>query len=389
MDSLRNYFSEVATILVKSDRPLIMDVNGITAAQQVVASSSGAMLTSVFTTPLDVVKVRLQSQVKGLQQEVCAVCYTAFLGHHDCHVIDSAAGRAAIPRNTPSPRFNGTLDTLLKVSRQEGVRSLWAGLPPTLLMVVPSTVLYFTTYEQIKYRLSLSRHKDTVLVPILAGAVARVCAVSVVSPVELIRTKLQSEKLSYRYLQKAVTAMVKQDGILSLWRGWGPTVLRDVPFSCVYWLCYETFKKKVKERQVDHDLPFIWAFACGATAGTIAGVFTLPFDVVKTHRQIELGQMLTANRDQATHKPTTNTLGLVMKLFRERGITSLFSGVAPRIGKVAPSCAIMISSYEFFKSFFRKRNLEKDRDEGPISVPHRTALNVDRDFAESTNIKEV
>ena len=26
--------------------------------------------------------------------------------------------------------------------------------------------------------------------------------------------------------------MVKQDGILSLWRGWGPTVLRDVPFSC-------------------------------------------------------------------------------------------------------------------------------------------------------------
>ncbi|GAU95566.1 hypothetical protein RvY_07165 [Ramazzottius varieornatus] len=387
MDSFGSYFTDVSAILLKPDTPLIMNVNGITPAQQIIASSTGAMLTSVFTTPLDVVKVRLQSQVKGLQQEVCAVCYTAFLGHHDCHVIDGAAGRAAIPRSSPTPRFNGTLDTLVKVSRQEGVRSLWAGLPPTLLMVVPSTVLYFTTYEQIKYRLSLSRHKDSVFVPILAGAVARVCAVSVVSPVELIRTKLQSEKLSYRYLQKAVSATVKQDGILSLWRGWGPTVLRDVPFSCLYWLCYETFKSKVKERHADDDLPFVWAFACGATAGTIAGVATLPFDVVKTHRQIELGQMLSANRDKVSCKPITSTLGLMMKLFRERGITSLFSGVAPRIGKVAPSCAIMISSYEFFKGFFRRKNLEKGRDEAPVAVQRRVGRPTDDGMGKTVNIE--
>lgn len=127
MDSFRSYFADVSAILLTPDRPLIMDVNGITPAQQIIASSTGAMLTSVFSkllnqlfgfstnslsfaaTPLDVVKVRLQSQVKGLQQEVCAVCYTAFLGHHDCHVIDGAAGRAAIPRSIPTPRFNGTL----------------------------------------------------------------------------------------------------------------------------------------------------------------------------------------------------------------------------------------------------------------------------------------
>lgn len=54
---------------------------------------------------------------------------------------------------------------------------------------------------------------------------------TVISPLELIRTKLQSQQLSYRELRVCIRSAVAQDGWLSLWRGWGPTVLRDVPFS--------------------------------------------------------------------------------------------------------------------------------------------------------------
>jgi len=42
-------------------------------------------------------------------------------------------------------------------------------------------------------------------------------------------------------------------------------------------------------------------------------------------------------------------------------VTFSISGLTPRIIKVAPACAIMISSYEFFKAFFRQRNLERDK----------------------------
>lgn len=56
-------------------------------------------------------------------------------------------------------------------------------------------------------------------------------AVTVISPLELIRTKMQSRQLSYRELRVCIQSAVAQDGWLSLWRGWGPTVLRDVPFS--------------------------------------------------------------------------------------------------------------------------------------------------------------
>lgn len=56
-------------------------------------------------------------------------------------------------------------------------------------------------------------------------------AVTVISPLELIRTKMQSRQLSYRELGLCIQSAVAQDGWMSLWRGWGPTVLRDVPFS--------------------------------------------------------------------------------------------------------------------------------------------------------------
>ena len=52
-----------------------------------------------------------------------------------------------------------------------------------------------------------------------------------ISPLELLRTKMQSQRLSYGELGACVRSAVAQDGWMSLWRGWGPTVLRDVPFS--------------------------------------------------------------------------------------------------------------------------------------------------------------
>ena len=46
---------------------------------------------------------------------------------------------------------------------------------------------------------------------------------------------------------------------------------------------------------------------------------------------------------------------LVYEIGRSEGLGALFAGVVPRVAKVAPSCAIMISTYEFGKSFFRRR----------------------------------
>lgn len=48
---------------------------------------------------------------------------------------------------------------------------------------------------------------------------------------EVIRTKMQSEILSFKDLKKSVHVSIKQDGVFSLWRGLNATFLRDIPFS--------------------------------------------------------------------------------------------------------------------------------------------------------------
>ena len=58
-----------------------------------------------------------------------------------------------------------------------------------------------------------------------------VWAASIISPVELVRTKMQSEQLTYKAVAEAIRNTINHNGVLSLWKGLGPTLLRDVPFS--------------------------------------------------------------------------------------------------------------------------------------------------------------
>jgi len=122
---------------------------------------------------------------------------------------------------------------------------------------------------------------------------------------------------------------------------------------------------------------FLVNFGSGAIAGSVASTVTLPFDVIKTIKQIEMGE-----KDIMEVKPGTSraypvpankrvsslsgrsrgNMAIAKELVREQGAKGLFAGLIPRLLKVAPACAIMISSYEFCKAFFRQQNSERDRD---------------------------
>lgn len=320
--------------------------NGLTPVQQMMASCTGAVITSLFVTPLDVVKIRLQAQQKAFMSNKCFL-YCNGLMDHLCPCGNG--GETSWYQRTS--HFSGTIDAFAKITRTEGLRSLWSGLPPTLIMAVPSTVIYFTSYEQISYWLKKSLGTTDYIpwVTVLSGAVARIGSAVAISPLELIRTKMQSKKLSYKDVSIAIRLLVYHKGYLSLWKGLGPTLLRDVPFSCIYWSQYEFFKHRCNQQRPG----FGFSFIAGALSGMVAGVVTLPFDVVKTHRQIELGE-----REIYTDHPRkcSSTYSILKKIYRESGVRALFTGIVPRISKVAPACAIMISTYEFGKAFFRRYN---------------------------------
>lgn len=97
-------------------------------------------------------------------------------------------------------------------------------------------------------------------------------SVTVISPLELIRTKLQSQKQSYRELRACIRSAVEADGWLSLWRGWGPTLLRDVPFSAMYWYNYEQGKAWMCERYNTTEPTLAITFLCGAASGSVSSL---------------------------------------------------------------------------------------------------------------------
>ncbi|CAJ1062233.1 solute carrier family 25 member 40 [Xyrichtys novacula] len=252
--------------------------------------------------------------------------------------------------------FSGTLDAFLKIIRNEGLKSLWSGLPPTLVMAVPATVIYFTCYDQLCAALKLRMGDYAQEAPLVAGAVARVGSATVISPLELIRTKLQSQKQSYRELTACIRSAVETEGWLSLWRGLGPTLFRDVPFSAMYWYNYEKSKLWLCEHYNTREPTFTITFLSGALSGSIASIVTLPFDVVKTRRQVELGELQARN---LSHEVSTSTFSVMSRIVAQDGVSGLLAGFLPRLIKVAPACAIMISTYEFGKAFFRKHNQER------------------------------
>ncbi|XP_037640694.1 solute carrier family 25 member 40-like isoform X2 [Sebastes umbrosus] len=316
--------------------------NGITPLQQMVASCSGAIITSLLVTPLDVVKIRLQAQKNPFPKGKCFV-YCNGLMDHLC-VCENGNSRAWY--KAPG-HFNGTLDAFVKIVRHEGIKALWSGLPPTLVMAVPATVIYFTCYDQLCSALRVRMGDRAQEAPLLAGAIARVGSATVISPLELIRTKMQSQKQSYRELTDCIRSAVQMEGWLSLWRGWGPTLLRDVPFSAMYWYNYEKGRSWLCERYNTREPTFTITFISGAVSGTIASIVTLPFDVVKTRRQVEL-----------VSSPVS-TFSVMSRIVAQDGFGGLFKGFLPRLIKVAPACAIMITTYEFGKAFFRKHNQER------------------------------
>lgn len=339
--------------------------DNITPVQHMICSCTGALATSLLVTPLDVVKIRLQAQQKQFVKNKCFL-YCNGLMEHMCYCLNGngngngngiGSGHSAHSMVSGGQwykrpgHFNGTFDAFIKIARNEGITSLWSGLPPTLVMAVPATMLYFTAYDQIRgtlcARMEVQAGLQPIWIPAISGATARVFSATLISPLEMIRTKMQSKRLSYLEIGQAVKSLVSTRGFFSLYTGLWPTLLRDVPFSCIYWSFYELLKQRYKQTEPT----FMFSFVAGATAGTISAVVTLPFDVVKTHKQIELGEM-----EIVKEKRSTSTLSIMKDLYRSRGVRGLFAGIVPRISKVAPACAVMISIYEFGKKFFRQKN---------------------------------
>lgn len=297
--------------------------------------------------------------------------------------------------------INSTWDGLRKIAQNEGPRTLWRGLSPTLVMAVPANVIYFAGYDWLRTAQAspLRQHVADAYIPLVAGATARVLAAVAVSPIEMFRTRMQAANHTataaghFRETMDGLRDMVASQGTFSLWRGLTLTLWRDVPFSAIYWWGYEATRnvltdqrgrreartdgsefrlgrgeEKVRRRsrsrsQENHRDTLVDSFVAGAASGGIAAFVTTPFDVGKTRQQVVQHMGDAARKASQAPRPEDQAMPrFLMHIYREQGFQGLFRGWSARCLKIAPACAIMISCYEFSKKMALDMNERRDRE---------------------------
>lgn len=253
----------------------------------------------------------------------------------------------------------GTFRMLKSLFRNEGLPGLYAGLKPTLLMSVPNTVIYLSSYDEISWRLrelhsSNSDGFDSSRLdytPLVAGPTARIISSFITAPLELIRTRQAASMIAGRNVHQGVLEefhfLLRRGSIMSLYKGLGPLLLRDAPFAAIYFLCFENFKRNLSDTttfgiQTPASVDVMQTFASGAGAALVATAFTGPFDVVKTRRQAP---------NQASGS-NLNTFSYMRQIFCDEGISGLWKGNTSRMIKVVPGHAIMMTCYLFGKKAF-------------------------------------
>ena len=93
------------------------------------------------------------------------------------------------------------------------------------------------------------------------------------SPLELFRTRIQASfKSSSLNITKGIKALVRDNGIHSLWRGLSSTLWRDVPFSAIYWFSYEKMCIQVKQNNlIQSDI--LNSFVSGCFCGSVCSYY--------------------------------------------------------------------------------------------------------------------
>jgi solute carrier family 25 protein 39/40 len=292
--------------------------------------------------------------------------------------------------------FNSTFDALRKITRNEGITTLWRGLSPTLVMTIPANIIYFTGYDWLRHHKSspVNRLVHDSYSPLVAGSMARIVAALVVSPIEMFRTRMQASHGDtatghFRETLKGFKEMIDARGYSSLWRGVTLTLWRDVPFSGIYWWGYETIRgqltdarERARGREItregsrgrarsrsqsreNHMATFTDSFTAGALSGAVASILTMPFDVGKTRQQVfkDTSPPHTVRSAKYLAPEQLSMPRFLMHIFREEGMGGLWKGWVARTLKVAPACAIMISCYEVGKRMSRRMN-EKAAEKG-------------------------
>ena len=314
-----------------------------------VAGGLGGMTAATLTSPLDVLKTRLQSTF--YQSQLAAS--RAAKGIPPPHQMSFA--RAAVLH------ISETGQILAQIPKVEGWRALFKGLGPNLIGVVPARAINFWAYGNGKRVISsaLFNGQENAMVHLLAAASAGIITGTATNPIWLVKTRLQLDRQNagqagqgrlYRNAWDCVVKTFRHEGIRGLYRGLSASYL-GVSESTLQWILYEQAKSSLARRQVELDAsgrtPTAWdttvqwtgKLTAAGGAKFVAALITYPHEVVRT-------RLRQAPVDATGRVKYTGLWSCFVTVFREEGMAALYGGLVPHMLRVVPSAAVMFGVYE-------------------------------------------
>ncbi|PRP80789.1 solute carrier family 25, member 27-like [Planoprotostelium fungivorum] len=173
--------------------------------QKIVAGMCSGALGAVIATPTDLVKIRYQM----------------------------APG--------PNSPTRGVIGTFVDIGRTGGIQSLWKGGGPTVVRASVLTASQMSSYDQTKRFLIHSGHFiDGTSTHVIASIVSGLITTTCVNPADVIKTRIMSDaqkggtkKQMYRGSVDCLVKTIRNEGWLSLMKGWTPNYMRLGPLFLV------------------------------------------------------------------------------------------------------------------------------------------------------------
>ncbi|XP_022276107.1 calcium-binding mitochondrial carrier protein SCaMC-1-like isoform X3 [Canis lupus familiaris] len=176
---------------------------------------------------------------------------------------------------------------------------------------------------------------------LLAGGIAGTCARTCTAPLERLKTLMQAQSLEAKNVKiiNHFIEMVKEGGVISLWRGNGMHVLKIAPETAVKVWSYEQLLK-THLLNTDTEGPGLLTLIGYNAFSNFCGQFiSYPLHLVRTRMQVQ-GIM---------GGPQLNMISVFRQIYKSSGVMRFFRGMTPNFLKLLPSVCINCMVYESIK----------------------------------------
>jgi len=151
--------------------------------------------------------------------------------------------------------YTGVGNALTRIVQEEGISTLWKGCGPTIARAAVLNMAQLGTYSQVKEMLLNRNFAEGFATHVLAASCAGVVSSFASLPVDNIKTKIQNMKkdrhgnFPFAGARDCLVKSVKSEGLLSLWTGIGPYIVRISPHAIFCLVFLEQLTKAYRRLQ--------------------------------------------------------------------------------------------------------------------------------------------